>query len=90
MSLPEPVPPTRAVEPKGITQGLRVVVEQLYTTETLNCAAMAASTPKPSWENLAYVVDAVRTLQRHRSAVVVVSTPEPVPSTRAVEPKGIT
>ena len=60
--------------PKGLT----VVVEELYTTETLNCAAMAASIPKPSREKLAYVVEAVRTLQRHISAAVVASTTETV------------
>ena len=89
-SSPKPVLLTRAVEPNGITHGLTVVVGELCTTETPNCVALVASTPKPSSEDLAHVVEAVRTLQGHSSAAVVMSSPEPVPSTRAVEHEAIT
>ena len=47
VSSPEPEPSTRAVEPEDTTYGLTVVVEELYTTERPNCAAMVVSSPEP-------------------------------------------
>jgi len=71
------------VEPEDITYGLTVVVEELYTTERPNCAALAAYTPKPATADPKHVVGEWCTLQRHSSAAVVASTPETV-TVRAV------